>query len=128
MAMDPLIKQMWVDALRSGDYKQGTRRLHYLDSAGEERFCCLGVLCDLAVKNGVSVEVHVNEFDSTKMPGTRRRKWYYDDDCVRLPQDVIEWTGHTTLNASEVMNELIILNDAVRKPFDQIAKFIDENF
>ena len=40
--MNKDIKQKWVKALRSGEYKQGSRFLHY-----EDKFCCLGVLCDL---------------------------------------------------------------------------------
>jgi hypothetical protein len=34
--------QKWVDALRSGNYKQGKQYLK--DDQG--RYCCLGVLCD----------------------------------------------------------------------------------
>jgi hypothetical protein len=37
------LRKKWVDALRSGDYKQGK---HYLRS-GDDSFCCLGVLCDI---------------------------------------------------------------------------------
>lgn len=37
----------WVKALRSGEYKQTQDTLR--DSTG---FCCLGVLCDLAAKDG----------------------------------------------------------------------------
>lgn len=36
-------KQKWVEALRSGEYKQGKYGLRSADDA----FCCLGVLCDL---------------------------------------------------------------------------------
>ena len=36
------IKQRWIEALRSGEYKQGKGRLHM----GDE-FCCLGVLCEI---------------------------------------------------------------------------------
>jgi hypothetical protein len=45
MAMNPQVKQKWVAALRSGEYKQAT---HYLNSP--QGFCCLGVLCDLHAK------------------------------------------------------------------------------
>ena len=51
--MKPEIQAEWVAALRSGEYKQGTGVLR--SEANE--FCCLGVLCDLAVKAGVAVEV-----------------------------------------------------------------------
>lgn len=40
------IKERWVKALRSGDYKQGVARLN----SNGEYFCCLGVLCDLYSK------------------------------------------------------------------------------
>lgn len=43
--MDTKIQKKWTDALRSGDYEQGT---HYLRN--EDRYCCLGVLCDLYKK------------------------------------------------------------------------------
>lgn len=40
--------QKWVDALRSGKYKQGAGRLKIVhDDTKEERFCCLGVLCEI---------------------------------------------------------------------------------
>lgn len=47
--MNPTIKERWVEALRSGDYEQGARRLS--SAAG---LCCLGVLCDLAVQDGIA--------------------------------------------------------------------------
>lgn len=53
------IKKMWVDALRSGEYERGDGRLSFI-SNGRQRFCALGVLCDLAIKNDVDVEVRGN--------------------------------------------------------------------
>jgi hypothetical protein len=46
--MDARIKKLWVDALRSGEYEQGTSCLRSEDG----RMCCLGVLCDLYTKDG----------------------------------------------------------------------------
>ena len=42
--MDKRIKKKWVDALRSGKYKQGQGRLKGVD----DTYCCLGVLCKIA--------------------------------------------------------------------------------
>lgn len=42
--LDADLKQQWVDALRSGEYKQGMEG--NLRSKDDE-FCCLGILCDL---------------------------------------------------------------------------------
>lgn len=36
------LEKKWMEALRSGDYKQGSGYLRKLDT-----FCCLGVLCEL---------------------------------------------------------------------------------
>jgi hypothetical protein len=41
--MDENIKEKWVNALRSGEYKQGRARLQCHDE-----YCCLGVLVDVA--------------------------------------------------------------------------------
>lgn len=46
--MNPKIKYLWVDALRSGEYAQAYGQLRR--TYGEEApagYCCLGVLCDL---------------------------------------------------------------------------------
>ena len=39
------IRRQWIKELRSGNYKQGNRRLR-----DENRHCCLGVLCDIVKK------------------------------------------------------------------------------
>lgn len=46
MSMNPDVKAKWVSALRSGEYKQARREL----KSETNRFCCLGVLCDLHSK------------------------------------------------------------------------------
>lgn len=41
----------WVKTLRSGEYKQGHKRLRTLSSYNDEcAYCCLGVACDLYAK------------------------------------------------------------------------------
>lgn len=40
--LPPLVKAEWLAALRSGKYPQG-----YMYLQADNRFCCLGVLCDL---------------------------------------------------------------------------------
>lgn len=41
------LRQRWIEALRSGKYKQGKHALRRV-YAGSDEFCCLGVLCDVA--------------------------------------------------------------------------------
>jgi hypothetical protein len=40
--MDAELKRKWVEALRSGKYEQASGKLRV-----GNKFCCLGVLCDL---------------------------------------------------------------------------------
>lgn len=40
MKLDPEFKKKWLEALRSGKFKQGSRRLYDKTSGG---YCCLGV-------------------------------------------------------------------------------------
>jgi hypothetical protein len=107
--MNPEIKQKWVAALRSGEYKQTTG--HLRDETG---FCCLGVLCDLHAKenNGQWEDGH---YLSTK-------------DV--LPDTVEKWAG--VLGPSpEVMEDddkksmLSELNDG-GMTFARIADLIEE--
>jgi hypothetical protein len=42
--MEAELKKKWLDALRSGRYRQGLNELRTKD----DRYCCLGVLCDIS--------------------------------------------------------------------------------
>ena len=77
------IADKWVTALRSGEYKQGKDVL--ADCARTEH-CCLGVLCEVAIKEGLDVQVetlidHAAIFDSSK---------------AFLPASVADWAGMKT--------------------------------
>lgn len=74
--MNQEIKAQWVTALRSGEYEQGK---NWLSNGGQ--FCCLGVLCELAFKAGVTEKVMHNETAS------------YDGESCELPSPVSEWAG-----------------------------------
>lgn len=77
--MDAAIKDAWVEDLRSGKYKQGRKQLHN----AQDEFCCLGVLCEIAVKNGVIPEP-VLDHDAYR---------YAQDRTAVLPNEVQEWAG-----------------------------------
>ena len=77
--MNPQIKQKWVDALRSGEYQQTQNRLH-----DENGFCCLGVLCDLYLKE--------NQLEWE--PSTHYKNVYvFQDMATILPLSVMKWVG-----------------------------------
>lgn len=80
--MDQTIKAQWTAALRSGEYKQGRAVL-----ARDGKFCCLGVLCDLAVKAGVVTSDAETGYEDGRIA-------YGQEDAVfGLPAEVREWVG-----------------------------------
>jgi hypothetical protein len=55
--LDPEKKALWVAALRSGEYEQGKNHLAVRQADGTFAFCCLGVACEVAIKNGLPLAV-----------------------------------------------------------------------
>ena len=102
--MNPDAKAAWLEALRSGRYKQGKG---YLRTEKDE-FCCLGVLCDLGVKKA---------WDSLTAPGYRS----YNGEGKMPPANVLQAAG-LDRNAA---GELAEMNDNGCS-FEAIAKHIEE--
>ena len=110
--MNPQIKQKWVDALRSGEYQQTQERLRK-----EDGFCCLGVLCDLYIKEN-NVEWEINEDDMYR----------YEKHSAVLPPSVVEWAGVEDSNpyVNGGIGTLSGLNDK-GFTFNEIAGLIEEH-
>ncbi len=119
--MNPEVKALWVGALRSGKYKQGRGRLH---DPADNSFCCMGVLCELAVEAGVA------RGDSP--PGWYDSKDGYDKQVNWLPNSVRRWAGLKASNPTLGVDgdgDLIpasYANDRMRLDFNTIANMIEE--
>jgi len=87
------IKDEWIRRLRSGDYEQGSWYLHFGD-----RYCCLGVLCDMAVEAGVIKET---KYPHTEVYAYGRSGNDSDFQTQRLPVSVAQWAGLTGTSAAE---------------------------
>lgn len=140
------VKEKWLAALRSGEYEQGIEYLHYRDG-DSEFYCCLGVLCDLAVQEGVVLAREVTAVDggedeiscsghgalveyagvSTLPPGVVN-DWAYEvlpdpnDESwtvVRSEDDDPEYFWPRTYSLAE-------LNDEHGLSFQEIADLIEE--
>lgn len=111
------VAKKWIAALRSRKYKQGNGQL--LENG---KHCCLGVLCELAVKEGV-----IKDF----IPSS-----------VGIPDKVMKWAGLRTSMAQYVNRrgqEAALWKDndgyegygkeisVAHKPFSKIAKIIESN-
>ena len=90
--MNPEIKTKWLEALRSGDYRQGRNVLKQQHGPKDTpQFCCLGVLCDLAIEDGLTVEVDEVFFNE-------KSNTYYNDCYELLPEAVADWAGLPSVN------------------------------
>ena len=123
--MNKEVKQQWVAALRSGEYKQGKNALRRQYEGEDAEFCCLGVLCDLAVKAGV---VKAHQVDGAHT-GYGENK-----NTALLPVEVQEWSGVNEAGEFKTGDEpfmrdaLTAYNDFLGKTFNQIADVIEEHF
>jgi hypothetical protein len=100
MALNPEQKEKWLTALRSGEYKQGSRQLRNSDG----RYCCIGVY---AVCNGIEISK-----DGMNMLEKGSAVHY-------LPLQ-------KQIGPGEVGN-LWSMNDAGGKSFLEIADYIEQN-
>ena len=96
--MNPIIKQRWVEALRSGNYIQGTGFLRQdRDGTPGDKWCCLGVLCDLAAQDGYG------HWEGDSIVGV-----YVDGlehKVETMPSDLIlEWSGVAATDADALAN------------------------
>jgi hypothetical protein len=122
------IKTQWITALRSGEYNQAQGHLGYQNDDGTTENCCLGVLCDLAVKAGVIEAPEWDEDDHTL---------YYDNNNEILPKIVQNWAELDSYNpevpfTGELKISLAELNDGESyaeypRSFGEIADAIEEN-
>ena len=96
------VAELWVKALRSGDYRQGFGRLR----TPEDNYCCLGVLCDISP---IPMEMNL----SNSLPVI----------------EVVKWAGLSSDNPRiSDGRALTTLNDAAGLSFNQIVDFIEKEW
>lgn len=86
--MNQDIKNKWIDALLSGEYKQGYNVLHNRD---DNSYCVLGVLCEVATKCGVIKPKSKISYYSGERRGIIECSVYGDYSTFILPREVVEW-------------------------------------
>ena len=106
--MQKELKERWIAALRSGEYKQGR---NYLNKDGG--LCCLGVLCEV---------MELPKYEEDYEGGTIT---IYSDAARALPpSEVMDKQGLYQYWAT-----LASMNDNIdnQAPFTEIADWIEEN-
>lgn len=108
--MNPEIKQKWIEALRSGKYAQTTKVLKTFDN----RFCCLGVLCDIINPN----------------------KWVENKTYPQYMEYKLEYQGFFKMAPPEIMGNAEIATSSCEAlarrndggdTFNEIADWIEQN-
>lgn len=142
--MNPEKKQLILEALRSGEYQQTKGRLHRVSSEGQHSYCCLGVICEVAIADGLSLGSRPSDD-----LGVIEYFWNGESDRSVLPLPVVRWLNASSDNPvvnvsrelvrqynedpspeeerpdSRVPYSLADLNDA-GVPFEVIADLIEE--
>lgn len=116
--MKKKIMKQWVAALRSGEFEQTKNKLDNLKGG----YCCLGVLCTLALNEGVC------DFNIGDDNGYSTKIGTYDNAEGMLPKSVMKWAGMATADGMIVgQGRLTILNDS-GVDFKTIAGIIETNW
>lgn len=91
--MNPEVKALWLEALRSGRYDQGMGNLKAGD-ADDPAYCCLGVLCELAAIDGV-IPAGQRREDALNDPA-----YYFNGENEFLPAEVMTWANLDSNNGT----------------------------
>jgi len=123
------VAKKWVKALRSGKYKQGQSWLKQYDKKGQERHCCLGVLCELY--NDEMKKKHKKSLNTKIVDGWAERRISFNKQDQGLPVVVKKWAGMKDslgyfIADTEFSECLADLNDMGTK-FKTIANTIEKN-
>jgi hypothetical protein len=115
--MNADIKRQWLEALRSGEYAQGDGGLQV-----DGTFCCLGVLCDIAAKQGVG-EWEASQGYIAFTVGRQSVTEY-------LPSHIARWADLPAANPEVNGHRLASYNDGTdgverAHTFDEIADLIE---
>lgn len=108
--------RLWVAALRSGEFAQGKCQNYYpAEETAPEKFCCLGVACLVAEREGVAAE------------GEEWRSGAYLTWAVR------DWLGVESIDPVIGVSdsgplEATVANDFMGLTFAQIADHIEKEF
>jgi hypothetical protein len=117
MRMRRTVRNAWIEALRSGDYEQveGALAKAVHDQGENVRFgyCCLGVLCELAIKQGHEL--------TTEMRDSGFRAYGGQDSFP--PVSVAEWLGDAE---ASWMVRVVAADEDYEEEFDYL-NLADEN-
>jgi len=123
--MNPAVKILWLQALRSGKYQQ-TRNWLKRTKDGKAEHCCLGVLCEIAKVVGIVQEIELEHEHTSVCDVSWHESAFVTNTCVSYaipPNGVLSWAGLTRSEAENLGD----INDN-GAPFSLIADHIELRF
>ena len=130
--------EKWVEALESDEYEQVTGRLKRNTNSGVVGYCCLGVLCELAVKEKVIAPGQSYRLGEWGVTGERATEliYHFDGAEMSLPSHVANWAEVGTTDPvlyektdeGRVGHRASIWNDDYGYDFHQIAQLIRNTY
>jgi hypothetical protein len=121
------LRTAWIEALRSGKYKQTKEKLRSRNGA----MCCLGVLCDVAglkkeYRNGHYYYSYGNDEDSMELPDEFAEAFGMQNISGVFPK--VEGQRFQTIRPKGVETDsLIQMNDDGKYTFKDIADVIEKH-
>lgn len=119
--------QLWVDALRSGKYRQGAGKLKKFNPKSKHyHYCCLGVACDVAIKNGLNLDTYTNKTVNND------RYVSFEGGASFLGFSMMKWLGLYFIDPVVPYEGqhigLSTLNDNYLLKFKQLADLIEKEY
>lgn len=133
-------QEKWLQALESGEYKQGRALLYKVDQDDDKYFCCLGVACEI-FKNDVGLEINKQVFDNKIYHGYSYKSNLDSMFTIIPPTKVTDVLGLRGIQgecfnedgSENILKTLTVLNDGFpargtkQYSFKEIAEIIRKN-
>jgi hypothetical protein len=118
--------KLWLDALVSGEFGQGTGFLRQ----GPNEYCCLGVACVVANRNGGPYDGRIDDVRNGGHPRFKTNEWYgvalSGVNFTRKELGIGD--DHPRLENEGDLIGAISLNDGAKWSFRQIAEAFAKKF
>lgn len=144
MAVNKERVRLLVDALRSGEFEQGSGMLR----TRRDEYCCIGVGCEVARRNGIGIEWDDTPHVACGVSGCEEeacisRDWKFDGTSTGFSEKLMEWFGFDAYSAAggnpkldvikmsggnRYQRTMISANDDEKLDFKQIADLIEAKY
>jgi hypothetical protein len=133
---EEFIREKWLPALRSGEYKQTRNFLSLKGDDGSQAYCCLGVACQLLVDEGIAKERQVLTSGAIQYtiptPYTDDIHWVWNEGDLPVPiakylgvETGLDFNYPITVENPNDVSTIVTANDRLGKNFSEIADIIE---